>query len=535
VDGGSCLKSLFAGSVVFLMGLFVLVSPVRAEESSLCIEESTEKNYADAAVKCAQAPWSFTESIFSSGSSPLDEDTPVTHTQIAGDKKLTAARPWRAPDFSGQEKSLGYKAAGFTTPKGMEKQVQFWIDIYTKYTTEQGVIHDAENIDLIYETVDFRDINSNGGINIFVKEKQKQRMVEDMKKKVAATLAKLATVTDPKTLNEKELKIWKALEKDNEPNKFKEAAQKNRLRFQLGQKDRMVDAIYFSGRYLEDMEKIFHDAGLPIELTRLAFVESSFNVLARSKVGASGLFQIMPYTAKPYKMINPSIDKRNQPLEATKLAAKLLRNNFNMLEDWPLAVTGWNHGPSGVRKMTLSYKTRDLADLVENVRSRKSFGFASRNFYASFLAALTVEQNASKYFDKVTWSQPLRSLEIKLPVAIKYKELLAWFGGDDEKTEVFNPHITRQVRRFGRPIPAKSVVFVPQERYNTVLISLSKKDRRPMSAEEPETPETYTVSSGDTLTSIAHDMGIKLHDLIKANELESVHSIKPGQTLQIPR
>lgn len=310
-------------------------------------------------------------------------------------------RPWRAPNFNAQEKTLGYASDAFAIPEGMEKKVQFWVDIYSKYTTNQGVLHDAEDVEIVYEVVDLSDYKS---------DRQKQRRMDQAKKEVALRLSK---------------------------------EEKDRLRFQLGQKDRMQDAIFYSGRYLEDMEKIFAEAGLPIELTRLAFVESSFNIMARSKVGASGIWQIMPYTARPYRMISPMVDKRNHPLEATRFAARLLRSNFNMLESWPLAVTGYNHGPTGVMKMTRSYKTRDLNELIENVKSRRSFGFASRNFYACFLAALEVERNAGKYFgESVAWSKKLEAQDLKLPVGIRYKDLLTWFDGDDRKVQIFNPHLT---------------------------------------------------------------------------------------------
>lgn len=343
-------------------------------------------------------------------------------------------RPWRAPVFTEQSSALGYIDQTFSIPKGMEKKVQFWIDIYTKYTSNQGVIHDAENVDTVYDVVDLTGLKT---------DREKQKKVDEVKKIIGEKLSK---------------------------------EEKDRLRFQLGQKDRMQDAIFYSGRYIEDMEKIFRDAGLPIELTRLAFVESSFNIMARSKVGASGIWQIMPYTARPYKMISPVVDKRNHPLEATKLAAKLLRQNYNMLESWPLAVTGYNHGPTGVLKMTKSYNTRELGELVENVKSRKSFGFASRNFYASFLAALEVEKNASKYFNAVNWSKPLNSQDLKLPVAVKYKDIVAWFDGDDTKAQVFNPHLTSKARK-GSPIPAHTVIAVPKDKYNIALISLARKDR----------------------------------------------------------
>ncbi|MEK2646657.1 lytic transglycosylase domain-containing protein [Bdellovibrio sp. BCCA] len=344
------------------------------------------------------------------------------------------SRPWRAPVFKDQNSALGYKEDAFAIPKGMEKQVQFWIDIYTKYSTNQGVIHDAENVETVYEVVDLTGLTT---------EREKQKKVDEVKSIIGLKLTK---------------------------------EEKDRLRFQLGQKDRMQDAIFYSGRYIEDMEKIFRDANMPIELTRLAFVESSFNIMARSKVGASGIWQIMPYTARPYRMISPVVDKRNHPLEATKLAAKLLRQNYNMLDSWPLAVTGYNHGPTGVLKMTKSYETRELGELVQNVKSRKSFGFASRNFYASFLAALEVEKNAGKYFGSVVWSKPFNSQDLKLPVSVKYKEIVSWFDGDDEKAQMYNPHLTQKARK-GTPIPAHTVIAIPKDKYNIALISLARKNR----------------------------------------------------------
>lgn len=363
---------------------------------------------------------------------PASESAPT----IVQTRDPEEVRPWRAPNFAGQASVLGYSDQAFAVPKGMEKQVQFWVDIYTKYSTNQGVIHDAENVERVYEVVDLTGLKS---------EREKQKRIDEVKEEIGA---KLAT-----------------------------AEEKNRLRFQLGQKNHMLDAIFYSGRYLEDMEKIFREANLPMELTRLAFVESSFNVLARSKVGASGLWQIMPYTARPYKMISPAVDKRNHPMDSTRFAARFLKSNYAMLNSWPLAVTGYNHGPTGVRKMTVSYGTRELPGLIQNVKSRKSFGFASRNFYASFLAALEVEKNADKYFGKsVVWSKPLPAQDLKLPVGIKYKELLSWFDGDDRKAQVFNPHLTSNARK-GVLIPARTVVAVPKDKYNLALVSLARKNR----------------------------------------------------------
>lgn len=444
--------------------------------------------------------------------SPLHEDTPAVETEVAGGKTLTASRPFRVPDYAGQSKAMGYSEDAFATPKGMEKQVAFWVSVYSKYTTQQGLIHDTENLDIVYADVDFKDITADNSLTGRQKEKRKQKRVDEKKKEISELLLKLDKTESPDSLSEAERKVWNMFQHINEPGKFKDASQKSRLRFQLGQKDRMQAAIFFSGRYLEDMEKIFREMGLPIELTRLVFVESSFNVLARSKVGASGLWQIMRYTARPYRMINSTVDQRNHPMAATKLAAKLMRDNYNLLKAWPLAVTGYNHGPTGVRKMTEKYDSRDLADLIQNVKSRRSFGFASRNFYACFLAVLEVEKNALTYFPKITWSEPLDAEEIKLPVAVKYKDLLTWFDGNDEKTQVFNPHLLKNVRRGRAAIPAKTMIAIPKDRYNQALITLARGEFRFAKGTEPEIKSADEKPTGPEIKAAEPDASDREED-----------------------
>lgn len=417
-----------------------------------------------------------TYSIVVSSSSALDEDTPQWVATLYGSQVKTGSRPWRKPQFEVQNNPLGYNEKTFEIPKGMEKQVQFWIDIYSKYTTSQGVIHDSKNVDLVYGVIDFTDIENDPQISKFLKERHKQKKVDAFKKTVIDTLMKLSTLSTPENLTSEEMRLWLYFG-GKKSSEYVEAANSSRVRFQLGQKDRMQSAIYFSGRYLEDMESIFEKEGLPIELTRLVFVESSFNVLARSKVGASGLWQIMPYTAKPYKMISPVVDKRNHPLDSTRVSAKLLKMNFKMLESWPLAITGYNHGPAGVRKMTQKYNTRSIYELVRNVQSSVTFGFASRNFYSCFLAALEVERNASRYFNKVMWSKKLDAESFKLPNAIAYHDLKRWFGDDEKRLQVFNPHLTSLVRK-GQAIPENTLISIPKEQYTEVLLALTKK-RKP--------------------------------------------------------
>lgn len=356
---------------------------------------------------------------------------------------LVDYRTWRPPSFEGQAGAIGYDSQTFVVPANLRKQVNFWKEIYTKYNTFQGVIHDAEDVGLQYGVLDFSDIMTNKELSAFQKDKRIEKIIENTKKEIAQR-------------------------------EHMTRAQERNLRFQGGLRDRFIKAIYESGRYLESMEDVFREQNLPIELTRIVFVESSFNVFARSRVGASGIWQIMPYTARPYRMMSKSVDLRNHPLEATRLAAKLLRNNYQMLESWPLAVTGYNHGPAGVRYMTKKYKTRDLGELIENITSRRRFGFASQNFYTSFLAALEVEKDARTFFPQVVWAPRMDNQRLRLSKPVSYPQMLSWFEGDERRLQLYNPHLTSTTRSLkSGVIPPKTTIDVPKNMVDQVLVALA--------------------------------------------------------------
>ena len=161
-----------------------------------------------------------------------------------------------------------------------------------------------------------------------------------------------------------------------------------------------------------------------------------------------------------------------------------------MLESWPLAVTGYNHGPAGVRNMTKKYKTRDLGDLVENITSRRRFGFASQNFYTSFLAALEIEKNARTYFPQVTWAPRMDNQRVKLPRHVSYPQMLSWFEGDERKLQMYNPHLTSMARSHQTGvIPQKTTIDVPRSVYDQVVVALASSDHTKVIFNENEVAE----------------------------------------------
>ncbi|MBI4924900.1 MAG: lytic transglycosylase domain-containing protein [Bdellovibrio sp.] len=322
----------------------------------------------------------------------------------------------------------------FKVEGGLEKNLKFWTNIYTQYYTYQGMIHDAKYIDLVYEILDFKII-----------DKKSEKAIREAKKRIKSLLLSVHKKQNQvEKMTEEEKKIYQLFGNIQEPNKFLKAMHRKRLRFQLGQKDRFVEGLYNSGKYLIFMEEIFKKEGLPIELTRLPFVESSFNLKARSKIGASGIWQFMKSTGKLYLKINDWVDERNDPIRATEAAAKLLKLNYESLGNWPLAVTAYNHGRKGLMRAVRKVGSQDLDEIVTEYRSSR-FGFASGNFFTELLAAIEVEKNSDSYFPQLKRARPLSFYEVDIPDPVYLDEILPFLGINLEQVTELNPALSSKI------------------------------------------------------------------------------------------
>jgi transglycosylase-like protein with SLT domain len=151
------------------------------------------------------------------------------------------------------------------------------------------------------------------------------------------------------------------------------------------------------------MERIFRDAGLPPELVTLATVESGFYSRAKSTAGALGIWQFTRDTGKQYMRITRYHDDRLDPTTETRAAAALLRSNYDVLGSWPLAITAYNYGTGGTSAAASEYGG-DYDRIVRNYNG-PHFGFAVRNYYSEFLAALQIHQDEDKYFPDLKYSE----------------------------------------------------------------------------------------------------------------------------------
>lgn len=349
----------------------------------------------------------------------------------------------------------------FNVPPELQQRVGFWFDIYTKYGSNHHVIHHVDYPWIIYKVVDTSEIMAGKGARWY-RQKKGLTLVSREQRQIVRALKKLASRSQGTKLSDQENSIYKLLEQLPGPRKkvFKSASVN--IRSQLGQRDFFVSGLEVSGRYLPHMESVFKNKSIPTELTRLPFVESSFNQNAVSKVGASGIWQIMPTTARGLLVVNRHIDERNCPLKSTIAAAHIFRRNFALLGDWQLAITAYNHGAYGIKKAVRSAETHSLAKLIENYHS-KSFGFASQNFFTGFLAALYAEKYKKDIFGILPESLPIEYDYMVLKKTMKVKEISRISQLNRDELSENNPDLKYAIKT-NAAIPAGFKVRIPTDR-----------------------------------------------------------------------
>jgi membrane-bound lytic murein transglycosylase D len=223
---------------------------------------------------------------------------------------------------------------------------------------------------------------------------------------VAAVLKKLGFKKyQTEELSFHELRIVHLFGSETDTTTFRQAAE--RVRVQEGMRESFREGLIRSKCYLTAIRDILKSEGLPEKLAYLPHVESSFNPQAYSKYGAAGMWQITRSTGKRYLRIDEKVDERRNLYCSTVAAAKILKENYRVLGEWPLAVTAYNHGRQGMLRAVDTLGTRNLITIIQEYQSRK-FGFASKNFYAEFLAAVQVAENPSLYFGDLVQGPPIR-------------------------------------------------------------------------------------------------------------------------------
>lgn len=293
----------------------------------------------------------------------------------------------------------------FKIPAYFSDSTRFWFNIYTRYKVTDSVIHDKEDLSIVYETLSFENLAS-ADVSAFVRTSLQSKFVSDKSKAYRQAFMNLAK--NSKATGQIEDRILAALKKSNVKvpttakarQRFFEDRSK-RLRAQTGQYDNIKQGIKNYLLYEEFIEKVFKNFELPHELIAVAFLESSFNTKARSRVGATGVWQFMRRTGRSFMDIDNYQDGRTNPLLSTVSALHLLAQNYKILDRWDLAVPAYNSGTRHILKAKRQLKKKDMS-LEDMLRDYKHphVGFASKNFFSEFLALVhALAYKSEIYFD----------------------------------------------------------------------------------------------------------------------------------------
>lgn len=387
---------------------------------------------------------------------PRDPRTIQGYTELYAGSQL---REMELPLFGNQSDALGYPSEDtFHVPPALRTRVEFWKRIYSEFTSSQGVLHDSEYPELVYAVVDLTELTRTPASQR-KRSKLVSRFLKDEKSKIAAQLKTLHELqSDPLKIPPELFPLFKKFENIPGQDRFLMAA--DRVRMQTGQRDRIVQGFLYGGRYFSKLMEIFEKKKVPKELTRLPLVESAFNLNARSKVGASGVWQFMQATGKRFLRIDSLVDERNDPETAAWAAADLLRQNYEALGSWPLAITAYNHGREGMARAVRELGTTDLSEIIKRYKVR-NFGFASSNFYSEFLAMLEVEREYRKHFGKLLVDAPLTYEEFSLAADTRFSTLAEACRLKHEQLEALNPALTDPVISDKLPVPRGYRLKVP--------------------------------------------------------------------------
>ena len=376
----------------------------------------------------------------------------------------------------------------FPLLSGLEKSVEFWKKIFTEYSLSQLIFFDPLDMSTIYEVLEVGEGNRS-----------------------------------PSYIDGERARIAAANNVDVE-----------RVKAQRGVKEQMIAGLKRSGRYMQHIEQIFREKNLPVELGYLPLVESSFDVHARSYVGATGMWQFMRATGKEFRFrIDRIIDERKDPLESTRAAAALLDQNYQALGNWPLALTAYNYGAGGLARAVAEIQSDNLVELIQNY-NHPYWGFAPKNFYAEFLAAVDVAKNLDQYFPGLELHPAVKINEVELKKASSLAYLANSNGFTLQQFLEWNPALSAGMK----VVPAGYRVKMPADRKiqpiaEPVVQVAQNKPRNPQ--HDQLQVVRHRVKRGETVLQIAKRYGSSVERIVQANGIRKSHLLQVGMTLLVPK
>ncbi|HEX8211291.1 MAG TPA: lytic transglycosylase domain-containing protein [Longimicrobium sp.] len=192
---------------------------------------------------------------------------------------------------------------------------------------------------------------------------------------------------------------------------------------------------------------------IPRDLLYLALVESSFRPAATSRVGAAGVWQFMPGTARGYGLeVGTWVDERRDPVRASYAAARHLRDLHEQLGGWHLAAAAYNCGSGCVRRALRMHGGEPGGGELRYWRIRPYLPRETRDYVPKLLAAARIARDPEAFgFGGVDGDAPLAYREVVAPGGTSLERVARWAGAPESAVAALNPHLVRGQTPPGRP------------------------------------------------------------------------------------
>ena len=281
------------------------------------------------------------------------------------------------------------------------------------------------------------------------------------------------------------------------------------------------------GRYGDIVDAALEERGMPRSLRYLPIAESYYNPRAYSRVGASGMWQFMPATARERGLtVNSLVDERRDPVEATEAALDMLAGLEERFNSWFLALAAYNGGPNRVARVLRQHYSGTPGDEAF-LEIREHLPAETRHFIPKFLAAAAIGEDPGGFgFEDLVLESVLEYDEVTVPDATSLDVVARAAGVSEEEIRALNTHLPLRIV----PAHIEAVLRLPPgtaERFERNYSAIPTEQRM--------TIVEHTISAGETLGHIAETYGVRLSELMATNPGLRPRYLQIGQKVVVPR
>ncbi len=277
-----------------------------------------------------------------------------------------------------------------------------------------------------------------------------------------------------------------------------------------------------SGKYIPMMRAIFEKEHIPPDLSYLSLPESGLDPRARSWARAVGLWQFVPSTGLRYGLkYNSWYDERRDPVLSTKAAASLLKNLYDDLGNWYLAIAAYNCG-----EFSVDWAIRRADGSRDFWKIKRFLPWETRNYVPQYIAVALIMTDPKEFgFDGDVADPPIQYDTVRVPGGVELSNIAQVTGVSFDSLIALNPMLTHLITPPG--IRGGFRLKVPKG-----TASLFAEDYSKFSVSEKPVWMYHSVRPGETLSGIAARYGMSVHRLMALNHL-SGSLIRPGARLAV--